>query len=254
MKFSREKYYVIFYWVMLTLLFQMAAPAQTASKQINAQYQSWWSINQTIRLSKSWGLIFDFHLKRNHFLADPGFYLGRWGVNYWLKENMTATVGFAEIWVAPSVEGWQHFAQEHRIYQQFQLNAIIGKTRISQRVTNEQRWQQKIVNDQFIHRYKFTNRVRYLFSATIPFCSKKKSPSLVVSDELMVQWGKEIVLNTFDQNRFFLGIKQPIGKSLSMDAGYMLIDQQKAAGYPYDKNHTFRCFFYYSPQFRKGHL
>jgi hypothetical protein len=254
MKFRREKNNVISYWAMLTSLLPMAVPAQTASKQINAQYQSWWSINNTIRLSNTWGLIFDFHTKRNHFLANPGFYFGRWGVNYWLKENMTATVGFAQMWVAPSVEGWKHYAQEHRIYQQFQLSSNIGKIVVLQRIRNEQRWQQKMVNDQFIHRYKFTNRVRYLISATIPFCNNAKFPSLVVSDELMIQGGKEIVFNSFDQNRFFLGIKQPIGKSLSMDAGYMLIDQQKATGYQYDKNHTFRCFFYYSPQFRKGHL
>jgi hypothetical protein len=254
MKFSREKYSVLFYLAMLTSLLPMAATAQTASKQINAQYQSWWSINNTIRLSKSWGLITDLHIKRNHFLADPAFYFGRWGVHYWLKENITATVGFAQMWVAPSVEGWTQFAQEQRIYQQFQLSSNIGKIGVLQRIRNEQRWQQKMVNDQFTHQYKFTNRVRYLISATIPFCNNAKFPSLVVSDEIMIQWGKEIVFNSFDQNRFFLGIKQPLGKSLSMDIGYMLIDQQKAAGYQYDKNHTFRCFFYYFPQFRKGHL
>ena len=111
-----------------------------------------------------------------------------------------------------------------------------------------------MVNHQFIHQYKFTNRVRYLISATIPFCNNTKLPSLVVSDEIMIQWGKEIVLNTFDQNRIFLGIKQTLGKFLSMDAGYMLIVQQKASGYQYDKNNTFRCFFYYSPNFSKGRL
>jgi hypothetical protein len=254
MKFSREKYYVIFYLAMLTSLLPMVATAQSSSKQINAQYQSWWSINNTIRLSKNWGLICDFHLKRNHFLADPGFYFGRWGVNYWLKENITATLGFAQMWVVPSVEGWKQFAQEHRIYQQLQLSSNIGKIGLVHRIRNEQRWQQKMVNDQFIHQYKFTDRVRYLVSANIPFWKNTHYPSLVVSDEIMIQWGKEIVLNTFDQNRIFLGIKQTLGKFLSMDAGYMLIVQQKAAGYQYDKNHTFRCFFYYSPNFSKGHL
>lgn len=163
-------------------------------------------------------------------------------------------MGVAQLWLAPTVEGWKHFAREHRIYQQFQHSSNIGKIGILQRVRIEQWWQQKIVNYQFIHRYKFTNRVRYLFIATIPFCSKKKVPSLIVSDEVMIQWGKEIVFNTFDQNRFFFGIKQPLGKSLSMDTGYMLINQQKATGYQYDKNHTFRCFFYYSPSFLRRRL
>ena len=127
MKFSREKYFVLFYLAMLTSLLPMVATAQTASKQINKQYQSWWSINNTIRLSKSWGLITDLHIKRNHFLADPAFYFGRWGVHYWLKENITATVGFAQMWVAPSVEGWKHYAQEHRIYR----NVAVSRSEVA---------------------------------------------------------------------------------------------------------------------------
>ena len=251
MKFSRKIYWIIFYWASLTTFLPTAAPAQTVSKEMNTQYQSWLSINNTIRLTKSLGVIADLHIKRNHFLADPGFYFGRWGVNYWLKENITATLGFAEMWVAPTTQNWHQYAKEHRIYQQFQLSSNIGKIGLVQRIRNEQRWQQKMVNDQFIHRFKLTNRVRYLVSVVIPFWKNTHYPSLVVSDELMIQWGKEIVYNTFDQNRFFLGIKQPLGKSLSMDAGYMMIVQQKASGYQYDKNHTLRCFFYFTPNWNR---
>ena len=74
----------------------------------------------------------------------------------------------------------------------------------------------------------------------------KKAPSLVLSDELLVQFGQDIVYNTFDQNRFFIGIKQSINPKLSFDFGYMNVYQQKANGYQYDMNHTLRLFFYMS--------
>ena len=73
----------------------------------------------------------------------------------------------------------------------------------------------------------------------------------MLSDELAIQFGKEVVYNTFEQNRVFFGIRQNITKTLSYDMGYMQVLQQKASGYQYDKNNTFRLFFYYMPDLRK---
>jgi len=67
---------------------------------------------------------------------------------------------------------------------------------------------------------------------------------LVVSDEILIQFGKEVVYNTFDQNRLFVGIRQNINPKLSYDFGYMNVYQQKSNGYQYDMNHTLRLFFY----------
>jgi hypothetical protein len=67
----------------------------------------------------------------------------------------------------------------------------------------------------------------------------------------MFHFGKEVRLNTFDQNRFFTGIQVPVAKDLKFDFGYMMVYQQHADGYTYDLNHTLRWFFFYSPDFRK---
>jgi hypothetical protein len=123
-----------------------------------------------------------------------------------------------------------------------------------QRLRNEQRWQQKIANDKATGQNKFTDRVRYLLSFTIPFSKNTKYPSLVMADELCVQFGKEVVYNTFDQDRVFIGIKQKLAKDLSFDLGYMFLKQQKSSGYQYDVNNTFRWFFYYTPDFRKKRI
>jgi hypothetical protein len=75
-------------------------------------------------------------------------------------------------------------------------------------------------------------------------------PSLVVADEILIHFGKEVVYNTFDQNRFFIGIKQNVSPKLSFDFGYMNVYQQKYSGYQYDSNHTLRLFFYYNNSFK----
>ncbi len=225
--------------------------AQTKNKEINTQSQFWISMNSTTRLTKKWGFISDAHIRRNNFIADPSFYFIRGAINYWIKDEITAAFGFGKMWVAPSTANWHHFMEETRVYQQIQMISKTGEITFLHRLRSEQRWQEKIENDTFTGNYKFTNRVRYLLSATIPIWKNKKLPALVLSDELLIQFGNEVVYNTFDQNRLFIGIKQNLSRSLSFDFGFMQVKQQKASGYQYDKNNTLRLFFYYMPDLRK---
>jgi hypothetical protein len=245
------KNYVVYICLFVFLITTTLVNAQVRQKEINNQNQAWVSINGTMRLSDKWGIVADIHERRNNFLKDPSFHFVRIGAAYWLQDNINFSAGYAHLWLAPSTTGWKTFANENRTYQQVQMNTKTGTTRILQRVRNEQRWQQKIANDKPTGNNKFTNRVRYLLSFTIPFTKNDNLPALVLSDELLVQFGKEVVYNTFDQNRFFVGIRQKVSKNLSFDLGYMLVNQQKASGYQYDENSTFRWFFYFTPDWRK---
>lgn len=228
--------------------------AQLPQKQVTQNYQAWISNNSTWRFTDKWGMVVDYHYRSNHFFTDPNFHFFRIGANYWIKDNLTVTAGLAHMWLAPSKTGWHTYANENRIYQQVQLIQKIGSVSLLQRIRNEQRWQDKIVNDKRTGDYKFTNRVRYLLSLNIPLKPKDKNfPSLVLADEFFMHFGKEVVYNTFEQNRFFVGIRQRVTHNLNFDMGYMNLYQQKSSGYQYDENHTFRWFFYYTPDFRKKH-
>lgn len=240
--------------ILLLFIQFLANPVNAQSKSVNEVSQSWTSLNSTIRFNNHWGMVADFHIRRTNFLADPNFYFLRTGVQYWVNNQLSLTLGIGKMWVAPSTPNWEHFAEENRIYQQAFLSSKLGKIGIVQRIRNEQRWIEKIANDQFTGNYRFSNRIRYLLAFNIPIFKNPKYPSLSLSDELMIQFGKEILYNTFDQNRLFLGIRQPISKTLNFDFGYMQSFQQKASGYQYDKIHTLRCFFYYSPDLRKKTL
>ncbi len=215
-------------------------------KTVRQQVQTWVSINSTFRLKDQWGLMADFHIRRNNFVADPNFYFARIGPNYWIKENMSASIGYAHLWLAPPQEGLKTWSNENRIYQQFLWSSRLGKVSMLQRIRNEQRWQQKISNDERTGDWRFTNRFRYLLSFTIPLSQNPKKPALVLADEILLQAGKEVVYNPFDQNRIFVGIRQTLSHGFSYDFGYMNVFQQKSSGYEYDMNHTIRLFFYYS--------
>ena len=245
---GNAKWYCIF----LLLVLPVFSIAQTASKkEINQQYQFWGSINSVIRFNEHWGVLADFHVRRNNFLADPSFYLVRGAANYWIKPNMTVALGYGHMWMAPAEDDWHTWSNENRIYQQFQVNTKSGRASVLQRLRNEQRWKQEIENDVPTGEYNFTDRIRYLFSFNYAVFQNNYLPSLVIADEILLQFGKQVVYNTLDQNRLFLGIKQNINTRLNFDFGYMNVFQQKSSGYQYDMNHTMRLFFYYNVGWRQ---
>lgn len=225
--------------------------AQT-EKEINEQIQFWTSINTTWRFSDHWGAMGDFHIRRNDFIQDPNFYFLRMGGVYWFNDKMSLAGGGALLWLAvPDAEDDFDYALEKRIYQQLLWRSENGRARFLQRVRNEQRWHQVLDEDGNVDRIRFSNRVRLLLSASIRIFENAKLPRLVVADEILFHFGEEIVYNTFDQNRFFVGINHRLSKDWVYDFGYMAVYQQKYSGYKYDLNHTVRLFFYFSPDLRK---
>ena len=149
------------------------------------------------------------------------------------------------------MDGGFDYALEKRIYQQLLWRSVNGRAKFLQRIRNEQRWHEVLNPDGSVNRIRFSNRVRFLFSASIKIFEDEKRPRLVLSDEILFHFGEEIVYNTFDQNRLFVGISHRLNKNLAYDFGYMAVYQQKYSGYQYDLNHTLRLFFYLSPDLRK---
>ena len=215
-------------------------------KEINHQTQTWVSLNNNLKLNENWSLLADFHVRRNDFINLDNFYFVRSGLAYSPNSKVLFATGYAHMWLAPSKPEWSVFSNENRIYQQAQYVSKMGEISFLQRIRNEQRWQEVIVNDTKRDNLRFTNRMRYLVSLNFPLSKKKSSPSLVIADEVLIHFGKEIIYNTLDQNRIFIGIKQSINSNLSFDFGYMNVYQQKYSGYQYDSNHTLRLFFYYN--------
>ncbi len=237
-----------FYNLLATLLLLLSAcfstKAQQQKAEINKQDMVWLSVNTVFRFTDRWGAVADFHIRRTNFLADPSFYFLRFGAQYWLRSDLTLTLGYAHLWLAPTRTGYTTYADENRIYQQLQYNSKIGSVSMTQRLRNEQRWREVLVNDQSTNTFLLSDRIRYLLSVTIPIWKDERIPSLVMADEICMQFGEGIIYNVMDQNRTFLGIRQKLSKSWSFDLGYMLVIQQKATGYQYDFNNTFRWFFY----------
>ncbi len=119
----------------------------------------------------------------------------------------------------------------------------------------EERFRRKILNEnELADGYNFNWKLRYNIWYDVPFTKKgilPKSFSFVVNDEVHINFGKEIVYNYFDQNRFFAGFKYQINAHDNLQVGYMNVFQQLAAGNKYKNLNALRIFFFQNLDLRK---
>ena len=242
-------------WFILLLLLPAIVEAQTntvpSQKEITSYTQTWISINTAFRFSNRWGAVGDFHFRSDNFFKNDYFYFARVGGVYWVKDRYPIIAGIAHLWLAPA-EGNNAWANENRIYQQWSAVTPQGGVSILHRIRLEQRWRDLVMKDRVEEKKQFSIRLRYLASFEVKLAQDPKKPKLIISDEILVQFGKTTVYNTFDQNRFFCGLKIPLSDKLSCDVGYMNILQQAQSGYQYDLSHVFRLFFYFNLDLAKG--
>ena len=80
-----------------------------------------------------------------------------------------------------------------------------------QRVRLEERYRRAILNDSTLgNDYNFNWRFRYNILYEMPLTKKTsffRKLWFVANEEVLINFGKEIVHNYFDQNRFFIGLK-----------------------------------------------
>ena len=249
---SRKTLNTIWLIAALALLPTTAYVQQLPPKEVTHFTQFWTSINANARVSDKWSILADFHMRRNSFLKEPGFYLIRTGAAFRLRPNIAVAAGYAHLWSAGEKIGRNYYyLNENRAYEQAILTHPAGKITMLHRFRNEQRWIEYTVNGTPSGGFRFTNRVRYLLSLRIPLSDNPKYPQLLLADEIMLHFGKAVTQSNFEQNRIFVGINQPLSKSVSFDLGYMYIYQLRINGYQYNVSNVIRLFFYYNPDWRK---
>jgi hypothetical protein len=240
----------------ILLLFFLAlgryAGAQEAppEKVINENAQFWISTNNVFRVAEKWAVLNDLHIRRTNFLADPNFYFLRVGGQYYIKPSIRVAAGYAHLWLTTR-GNWDTFQNENRIYQQFSISQRYEKLNALFRLRLEQRFFNNIQNGESLNDDFLVHRVRFLIGVGFPF--KKDGPTeFILADEIHLNFGKNVIFNTFNQNRLTVGIKHKINEHWKFDCGYMMVYQQLAVGNVYNLNHTLRLFFYGSFDFRKN--
>ncbi|UOQ67916.1 DUF2490 domain-containing protein [Hymenobacter volaticus] len=138
---------------------------------------------------------------------------------------------------------------EHRPWQQVQWFTRFPKARLMQWVRLEERFRNTIRDNERTDDYDFNYRARYNAALFLPLTKRGFDPGglqFLLNNEVMMNFGKEIRYNYFDQNRLFAGLVYQANKHGQLHAGYMHLFQQLPAGSTYRNQHTIRVFYFHN--------
>jgi hypothetical protein len=231
--------------VFLASVFFGNAQTSKATEHIN---QVWLGYYNQTRISNKWGIWTDVNLRtKENFTDNFSVTIMRVGLIYYVK-NLKLTAGYAWADYFPDNTHKNISQPEHRPWQQVQLNTNYGRKTMMQWIRLEERFRHKILNDDALAPgYTFNYRVRYNIRYEVPLGKKINLPgtiSLLVSDEVHINFGKQIVYNYFDQNRFSVGFKIQTSTNSNLQLGYLNVFQQLAAGDRYKNTNAIRLFYY----------
>lgn len=232
---------------------QLCAQTPKNTADIN---QVWLGYFNQSRFSKHWGSWTDLHLRtKENFFDNYSQSIIRLGLTYYIDNTTKLTAGYARVFLFPGDNHKAITQTEHRPWQQLQWHTSFSKTRLMQWIRLEERFRRKIKNDSTLaDGYNFNWRLRYNIWYEVPLYKNGLKPgsiSFIANDELHINFGKEIVYNYFDQNRFFLGFKYQVSPSGNIQFGYMNLFQQLGAGNSYKNIQAGRVFFFQNFDFRK---
>jgi hypothetical protein len=186
-------------------------------KTVVDKNQVWFGYMSSVTISQRFSLWNDFHF------VPESFFVARTGLTYQAK-NFNVTTGYGFLLLPLSTTQTQLTRREHRPWAQLLSSSSLSKS-ISyvNRVRYDARFKQVVTAEELQSSYGFTNRIRFLtgLRMNIPIAGGEKNiPFVALSNEVLLNFGKDVVNNTFDQNRIqlSLGLQR---KTIQYQVGYM---------------------------------
>jgi hypothetical protein len=200
------------------MLFVIAGGSAFAQpKQVTTDEQVWVGYMTSVQFAKNYSLWNDFHF------VPTGFGVVRTGVTrHFAKGAFTA--GLARLWLpAPGSEN-SLTRKEWRPWGQIQFVLPVDARHVlTQRLRYDARYKQSIRQGALQENtFDFNHRVRWLVSFRRNFSTPSTSwqPFVSLNNEVLLNFGRTITYNTFDQNRISVmaGIQH---KGFQVQLGYM---------------------------------
>lgn len=224
------------------------AHAQTG-KQITTQDQFWVAYINTLKFSERWSLGTDIQERRS---IDPDaqfLFAVRAHVMRTLGRSWDVRAGGSYFlqWSNDPRSSSDLIVPEWRPHVELNNTTTIGRLRLDHRYRGEARFIPEVTDGQLAGGHIFTNfRLRYQLGLEFPLVRVKRDEKRIermylrIADEVMLNAGSKVVLNTFDQNRVLIGIGYKPTPALTIILSYLDLVQQRPTGNFYFHRHNIR--------------
>lgn len=205
-----------------------------AQKNFVKRNAVWFAYNNTLHVNDHWILQNEF---QERFYTGPvkqHQFQFRNIARYKITENWDIGIGFVYGLNNTDAEVTTNVRiHEFRPYLEINNSHKYKHVSVAHRYRFESRSQHNKTNTGLIDGYTTTGRFRYQFKIDVPIIKPKENKNgfkFTAGDELMLNFGKKIVTNLFDQNRLFGGFNYAPVKQFNIELGYLYLFQQRSSG------------------------
>jgi hypothetical protein len=229
------------------ILVCFGSKAQT-KKNVDHQSLLWTRYYNQLTINNKWSLHTEFD---NRIFINPtteNLFVVRLQGRFKMSPKIEVGSGFAYFSVTtqdPHV-AFDFKIPEYRGQQDLTWKHDFGSFILNQRVQVEERFIHNANKQGLLPGTTFFWRFRYRLQGEYS-CWKKENQYLkaIVYDELMINGGKNVVKNTFDQNRIYTALQYGVNKNSALELGYLNSFQQRASGVDYFDRDIIRFTFFH---------
>ena len=242
-----------------TYVLLLACAFSYAQNEKNIDHQSllWTRYYNLLTINNRWSLHSEFD---NRLFLKPvkeNLYVIRVQGRYKINHNLDIGAGFAHFSVAtqdPKIN-FDFNVPENRGQQDIIWKQDVGKITTIQRFQVEERFFHNANKDGLLPGTTFFWRFRYRIQGEHTFWKKENQfLKAILSDEIMINAGENIIKNTFDQNRIYAALHYGINKNFAVEVGYLSSFQQRASGVDYFDRDIIRFTFFHKINLHKKKL
>lgn len=228
----------------LILSLLSCALAYGQQRSVETQQILWLGYYQKAQLSKHWALHTELEGRwfmgsgRQHQWVAPRVHL-----HYLSRGGADIAAGAAYFLQAlpQNDEPLQLVRPEIRPHQELTLRQPLGKLRLEHRYRVEERFVRAVKEGALADGWDFTWRFRYRAQLLVPLApGHRLNPTIKVYDEILLNAGKAVQQNFFDQNRIGATLSLTLSKHFATELGYLNWYQQRPAGSAFYNRHIFR--------------
>jgi hypothetical protein len=243
-------FYLLFYLCFITVQLK-------AQKQSVITEQVWLGNTNQVRMSQHFGASADFQVRsKEYFTRGVSQFNFRLGAVYYFTDAVRLAAGYAFVENFLGDNSNRIHLFEHSPWEQISWSNKYNRFSINQSIRLEERFRQSVQNNVKQNAFGFNYRTRY--NMLLSYALSKHPTAVGALDavgynEVYLNFGKQVVYNSFDQYRVFGGLNYHLGRFSSLQFGYVHSFQQLAAGNRYRKLHMARVFYLYNLDLRTKH-
>ena len=204
-------------------------------KNVENQQLLWYGYYNKLQINQNW--VLNSEVQERHFYQPLVQHqlVFRTNLDRRILDDINVSLGFVVFLQSPNDPESESTLMVPELRTDFGFNAKkkYKYFNVNQRFKVEARFFHQTENNELVGGYQFSNfRMRYQLGLDIPLIKKQDAEKLIlkIKDEVMFNFGKNIVKNVFDQNRIYIGLNYPMNKNLAFEAGYLNWFQQIPSG------------------------